>query len=58
MWSDFVMLYNDLQDAILRQSYNEHKYARIWGGFEHGEVNEERVHNAEIAQDKANFEDN
>ena len=55
--SDFVMLFNDLQDAILRQSYNKSRYARILAKFEHGEVNEERAHDVEVAQDKANFED-
>ena len=33
------------------------RYARIWTQFEHGEVDEERVHDAEVAQDKAYFED-
>ena len=55
--SDFVTFYNNLQDAVLRQSYNECKYARIWDEFEHGDVNEERAHNAEVIQDKASFED-
>ena len=50
------MLHNYLQDTVHRQSYNKHKYARIWDELEHGEVNEERVHNVEVTQDKANFE--
>ena len=54
--NNFVMLFNDLKDAILRQSYNEHRYVRIWAGLEHGEVNEERVLDVEVTQDKANFE--
>ena len=53
----FVILYNDLKDTILRQYYNEPKYARMWNEFEHGEANEERAHNVEVAQDIANFED-
>ena len=40
---DFVMLYYDLQGAILRQSYNQCKYVRMWDEFEHGEVDEERA---------------
>ena len=51
------MLFNDLQDAILRQSYNECRYARVWAKFGHGHVNEERAHYTEVAQDKANFKD-
>ena len=51
------MLYNDLQDGILRKSYNKCKFARIWDEFEHGEVKEERAHNVEVTQDKAHFED-
>ena len=51
------MLFNDLQDAILRQSYNECRYVRIWAGFEHVEIYEERAHDAEATQGKANFKD-
>ena len=49
------MLYNDLQGAILRQSYNKCKYVRMWEEFEGGEVNEKRVYDAEVTQDKAKF---
>ena len=55
--SDFVMLYNDLQDAVLRQSYKEHKHMRILDKFECGEVSEERAHNTEVAQDIVNFKE-
>ena len=51
------MLYNDLEGTILRQSHYECKYMRMWDEFEHGEVNEERAYDAEVAQDKANFKD-
>ena len=50
------MLFNDLQDGILRNSYNKCRYARIWAEFEHDEVHEERAHDAKVTQDKANFE--
>ena len=33
------------------------KYERMWGEFEHGEVNEERAYDEEVTQDKVNFKD-
>ena len=37
--AEFITLYNDVQDPILRQSYNGCKYVMMWDEFEHDEVN-------------------
>ena len=43
MQSNFGMLFHDLQDAVVRQSYNKCKYVRIRDKFEHGEVKGSQV---------------